>query len=397
MRTGLVLPSPHVPVPNRAAVVSVAARSFRFFHCTAQCYFMSLIPYRKELGLSGAAYTGYQAGRGLANMARSWLRSGRNRTSRAGRRMSTRLSQRMGRSRTITRNRNRRQPSVAGIGITGQHDKRLVYLKRTMPRYKKRRWKSFINKVAAVSEKDLGTRSVLFNRVVNYSGTDSSKQMVGTITLYGQESTNSENNELDIIKERYPSYYFRYYEKILSFSKGSSNIIEELSNEWWYGQTGTGKSYRLWQQYPDHYQKELNKWWDHYQGQSVVAIEEWCPKNEVTASALKIWSDRYPFTGQIKGGTLQRIRPQKIIVLSNYSIEQCFTNEEDREPIKRRFKEVYFPFQFKPERPRREGTCGIFNSPVAPNAPPGVIENPIEVSEETLNMDFLDDIDLTNL
>jgi len=207
----------------------------------------------------------------------------------------------------------------------------------------------------------------------------------------------SENNELDIIKERYPSYYFRYYEKILSFSKGSSNIIEELSNEWWYGQTGTGKSYRLWQQYPDHYQKELNKWWDHYQGQSVVAIEEWCPKNEVTASALKIWSDRYPFTGQIKGGTLQRIRPQKIIVLSNYSIEQCFTNEEDREPIKRRFKEVYFPFQFKPERPRREGTCGIFNSPVAPNAPPGVIENPIEVSEETLNMDFLDDIDLTNL
>lgn len=120
-------------------------------------------------------------------------------------------------------------------------------------------------------------------------------------------------------------------------------ILSELEHEWWYGPSGTGKSKRAWEEFPGHYQKELNKWWCSYAGEDVVVIEEWSPKNECTASALKIWADRYPFTGQIKGGSMTKIRPRKIIVTSNYSIEQCFPNAEDQGPLKRRFKQVYFP------------------------------------------------------
>lgn len=101
--------------------------------------------------------------------------------------------------------------------------------------------------------------------------------------------------------------------------------------------------------YPDHYAKELNKWWDGYCDEGVVAIEEWAPKNECTASFLKVWADRYPFPAQIKGGSLKKIRPTKIIVLSNYTIDQCFERQEDREPIKRRFKVVHFPAMFIPQ------------------------------------------------
>lgn len=163
----------------------------------------------------------------------------------------------------------------------------------------------------------------------------------------------AETNQLKMIKENYPGIYLRYYEKLRSLSVGSSSILEDLDNEWWWGPTGTGKSRLLWSRYPEHFQKELNKWWCGYLGEDVVAIEEWCPKNECTASALKIWADRYPFTGQIKGGSLRRIRPKKIIITSNYSIDQCFPNEEDREPIKRRFKEVKFdtPIVFVPGIP----------------------------------------------
>lgn len=118
--------------------------------------------------------------------------------------------------------------------------------------------------------------------------------------------------------------------------------IPDLQNEWWYGSTGTGKSKKVWEDYPEHYGKMLNKWWDGYQDEEVVVIEEWCPKNECTASALKIWADRYPFNAEIKGGLLKKIRPKKIIVTSNYSIDQCFERSEDREPIKRRFKQVHF-------------------------------------------------------
>lgn len=154
----------------------------------------------------------------------------------------------------------------------------------------------------------------------------------------------AESNRLSEIKEKYPSQYLRYLNTLRSLQKGSDLILDELTNEWWYGQTGTGKSSKVWADYPYHYQKELNKWWCGYVDQEIVVIEEWCPKNECTASQLKIWADRYPFTAQIKGGSLQKIRPKKIIVLSNYSIDQCFTNPEDAEPIKRRFKQVYFPF-----------------------------------------------------
>lgn len=162
----------------------------------------------------------------------------------------------------------------------------------------------------------------------------------------------AEKGMLDAIKERFPSYYVRYYERLRALRRRSLPILDgELAHEWWYGPTGTGKSRTLWEMYPNHYQKELNKWWCGYQDQDVVAIEEWAPKNECTASFLKIWADRYPFTAQVKGGTLVGIRPKKIIVLSNYTIDQCFPNEEDALPLKRRFKVRHFPEMFREREP----------------------------------------------
>lgn len=145
------------------------------------------------------------------------------------------------------------------------------------------------------------------------------------------------------IEDKFPSEFIRYHSRLSGLHKPERPIIlDVLENEWWVGPTGSGKSRELWQSYPSHYQKSLNKWWDGYNYEEVVAIEEWAPKNEVTASSLKIWADRYPFTAEIKGGTLQKIRPKKIIVLSNYTIDQCFQSAEDREPIQRRFKVKHF-------------------------------------------------------
>lgn len=151
------------------------------------------------------------------------------------------------------------------------------------------------------------------------------------------------NGKLKDIEENYPSIFLRYHSKLLGLFKPERPLIlESLENEWWYGKTGSGKSRELWSLYPDHFQKSLNKWWDGYEYQEIVAIEEWSPKNECTSSQLKIWADRYPFCAEIKGGTLQKIRPKKIIVLSNYTIQECFTNTQDLEPIKRRFKIKHF-------------------------------------------------------
>jgi len=154
------------------------------------------------------------------------------------------------------------------------------------------------------------------------------------------------SGDWETLEEEFPSESVRFKNAIRSLRiRPTFTIDGDLENEWWCGPTGSGKSRRLWNEYPLHYNKPLNKWWDGYVDQDVVSIEEWSPKNECTASNLKIWADRYPFTGEIKGGSLQRIRPKKIIVLSNYSIEQCFTAEEDILPLKRRFKVIRFePF-----------------------------------------------------
>ena len=58
-----------------------------------------------------------------------------------------------------------------------------------------------------------------------------------------------------------------------------------------------------------------NKWWCNYTGQDTVVIEEADPKNmEHLADRLKVWADRYPFPGEIKGGRIEGIRPLKVIV-----------------------------------------------------------------------------------
>jgi len=149
---------------------------------------------------------------------------------------------------------------------------------------------------------------------------------------------------LDQLENKYPREFLLYRPRLLSIYKPDRKPLDgELPHEWWVGPTGAGKSKLLWELYPDHFAKTLNKWWDNYAFQDVVVIEEWSPKNECTASFLKVWADRYAYPCEVKGAMLPMIRPKKIIILSNYTIEQCFHAKEDCDPLLRRFKVITFP------------------------------------------------------
>jgi len=164
--------------------------------------------------------------------------------------------------------------------------------------------------------------------------------------------------DMDSIRESDPQMFLIHGPRLESLYAPEARPLEgELLHEWWVGPSGTGKSRLLWELYPKHFAKALNKWWDGYRHQEVVAIEEWSPKNDLTASSLKKWADRYPFPGEIKGGCLQGLRPKKIIVLSNYTPQQCFLNQEDLEPILRRFTVMYFPKEEQHARYRAADFC----------------------------------------
>ena len=102
------------------------------------------------------------------------------------------------------------------------------------------------------------------------------------------------------------------------------------------------------QRYPEAYLKSCNKWWDGYRGHAVVLIEDFDRKHDVLCHHLKIWADRYPFPAEVKGSSI-KIRPQKIVVTSNYHPEDIWMNPCDLEPILRRFKVTKFSGTFIPE------------------------------------------------
>lgn len=213
----------------------------------------------------------------------------------------------------------------------------------------------------------------------------------GQKARYAKTIELAEQGKLEQIKRDEPLIYLLHGPRLESLHAPNHMPMDgNLLHEWWVGTTGTGKSSLLWELYPNHFPKKLNKWWDGYRHQEVVAIEEWAPKNECTASSLKEWADRFPFTGEIKGGTLQRLRPKKIIVLSNYTPQQCFLASEDMEPILRRFTVMYFP---KDKEHARFRAAGMKEPEVVEIEEDGEEEPPEQPLEFSLDED-LPDLDL---
>lgn len=147
--------------------------------------------------------------------------------------------------------------------------------------------------------------------------------------------------ELDQLAEESPDIYLRHYstvKRIRSDSQVKPAAQEVMENYWWYGASGTGKSKTAHERWPEAYIKKKNKWWDGYVGQETVIIDEWGPDNKLTAPELKDWCDHHPFAAETKGG-YNCLRPRRIVVLSNYSMEECFGHDHAGllEPLKRRF------------------------------------------------------------
>lgn len=131
----------------------------------------------------------------------------------------------------------------------------------------------------------------------------------------------------------------------------SPQIHGNLENLWYHGAPGTGKSLCARSRYPQLFLKALNHWWDGYEGEETVLIEEWeLSSGKFLGHHLKIWSDRYPFKPEIKGSSLPPQRPKRIIITSNYSMEECFgADRQLLAAMQRRFTAVNFdenPFRY---------------------------------------------------
>lgn len=117
-------------------------------------------------------------------------------------RRSTVLGKRTRTGRTVTRSTQTRNRYTSGQGVTGQYDRKTVYRKKSMPRYRKRRWRRFLKRVAAVSEKDLGTQTVVMNINATPQNQTTQKQLLWDCALYSHNSSITYWSDLDYIADK---------------------------------------------------------------------------------------------------------------------------------------------------------------------------------------------------
>lgn len=152
----------------------------------------------------------------------------------------------------------------------------------------------------------------------------------------------AKKNELDTIDADLLVKHYRTLKQIAVDYVGDVPSLDYLPGIWIYGSSGVGKSSYARRTYPGAYVKNCNKWWDHYQGEDCIIIDDFDDKHACLGHHLKLWGDHYAFTAETKGGSL-KIRPKWLVVTSQYCIADIWHDDlPTQEALKRRFKEINF-------------------------------------------------------
>lgn len=131
----------------------------------------------------------------------------------------------------------------------------------------------------------------------------------------------------------------RQYSTLRRIERDYMPAVERLRGPcgtWIWGAAGSGKTRAVLDQIPDAFPKPRNQWWDGYQREPIVLVDDVDRFNVKLGGFFKHWADAYPFIGEIKGGSI-KIRPQRIIVTSQYKIEEIWDDQETRQALLRRF------------------------------------------------------------
>ena len=149
------------------------------------------------------------------------------------------------------------------------------------------------------------------------------------------------DGDFDLIDPQIKFTHYSTMKRIYKDHQAKPDDAEGVTGVWYYGKSGAGKSKAARVNFPNAYLKMCNKWWDGYQGEDSVIIDDFDLSHSVLAHHLKIWADRYSFMAEMKGEALQ-IRPLNIVVTSQYRPDQIWQDEETLEAIGRRFKLTQF-------------------------------------------------------
>lgn len=134
--------------------------------------------------------------------------------------------------------------------------------------------------------------------------------------------------------------------------KSPETIQGKMEHQWIYGPAGCGKSSRAREENPGAYIKDLTKWWDHYEDEDAVIIDDVDKYDVKFARMLKLWCDRYAFQAEMKGGT-KLIRPKKVVITSQYHPTEIWEDTKTQEAMERRLDII----DMTDEQPTKRARC----------------------------------------
>lgn len=153
--------------------------------------------------------------------------------------------------------------------------------------------------------------------------------------------------KLGQIEEIDKEIYLKYFKSINEIARLANHtaIRTTLVDVWVEGTSGCGKSrwareFCTKHNFPYYLKAAGNKWWDGYEGEPVVIIDDVSRQSLLDVDYFKTWTDHYPFNAEVKGGMLRNIRPKMLIFTSNAKMSQIWDNIEcDLKPLQRRISE----------------------------------------------------------
>lgn len=123
----------------------------------------------------------------------------------------------------------------------------------------------------------------------------------------------------------------------IKFHKGIralQDIAQLTKRDWamdariYWGAPGTGKTSSVYQEFSSEeiYSKPSGKWWDGYEGERVVLIDDVVPGEEDWQMTLKLL-DRYPMKVEVKGGFREFVS-RVVIITSNFDPKVWFPGKD---------------------------------------------------------------------
>jgi len=176
--------------------------------------------------------------------------------------------------------------------------------------------------------------------------------------LWAETRRKAEAGDFAGIHDQHYVSFFGNVQKIHFSAPRALKDLEKLDNTWIVGPPGVGKSRgaRLIAALKSrdldgkpYFKPANNKWWDSYNQEKVVILDDMELDAKYMAHELKLVSDRYVCRVEIKGASTM-IRPDMVIVTSNYTPDEIWaTDAICAAAVKRRFRLVrineWVPFE----------------------------------------------------